>query len=186
MPKVDRKNYLTSDLQVKTPSTNRRHPDSVPRFSIPLRKAYNGQAPHTVARQLRIFTVFPARSPIDFCSFYLIVFILIRMIIIRSRKNSYSLYLFQSICLLLHRRKAPAKQGIVPIYVSQELFCPVLFLAGSSNEAVVAVLIDFHSRAIVCAAAIVLASYTRPGELYFRGDVAHLAAEGADPHRGRP
>ena len=113
---------------------NRRHPDSVPRFSIPLRKAYNGQAPHTVARQLRIFTVFPARSPIDFCSFYLIVFILIRMIIIRSRKNSYSLYLFQSICLLLHRRKAPAKQGIVPIYVSQELFCPFLFLAGSSDE----------------------------------------------------
>ncbi len=134
MPKVDRKNYLTSDLQVKTPSTNRRHPDSVPRFSIPLRKAYNGQAPHTVARQLRIFTVFPARSPIDFCSFYLIVFILIRMIIIRSRKNSYSLYLFQSICLLLHRRKAPAKQGIVPIYVSQELFCPFPFLAGSSDE----------------------------------------------------
>lgn len=113
---------------------NRRHPDSVPRFSIPLRKAYNGQAPHTVARQLRIFTVFPARSPIDFCSFYLIVFILIRMIIIRSRKNSYSLYLFQSICLLLHRRKAPAKQGIVPIYVSQELFCPFPFLAGSSDE----------------------------------------------------
>ena len=68
MPKVDRKNYLTSDLQVKTPSKNRRHPDSVPRFSIPLRKAYNGQAPHTVARQLRIFTEFPARSPIDFCS----------------------------------------------------------------------------------------------------------------------
>ena len=92
MSKVDRKNYLTSDLQVKTPSTNRRHPDSVPRFSIPLRKAYNGQAPHTVARQLRIFTVFPARSPIDFCSFYLIVFILIRMIIIRSRENKYSLY----------------------------------------------------------------------------------------------
>lgn len=69
MPKVDRKNYLTSDLQVKTPSKNRRHPDSVPRFSIPLRKAYNGQAPHTVARQLRIFTEFPARSPIEFCSF---------------------------------------------------------------------------------------------------------------------
>ena len=68
MSKVDRKNYLTSDLQVKTPSKNRRHPDSVPRFSIPLRKAYNGQAPHTVARQLRIFTEFPARSPIDFCS----------------------------------------------------------------------------------------------------------------------
>ena len=70
----------------------------------------------------------------DFCSFYLIVFILIRMIIIRSRKNSYSLYLFQSICLLLHRRKAPAKQGIVPIYVSQKLFCPFPFLAGSSDE----------------------------------------------------
>ena len=121
-------------MQVKTPSTNRRHPDSVPRFSIPLRKAYNGQAPHTVARQLRIFTVFPARSPIDFCSFYLIVFILIRMIIIRSRKNNYFLYFFQSIPLLLYRRKAPAKQGIVPIYVSQELFCPFLFLAGSSDE----------------------------------------------------
>ena len=134
MPKVDRKNYLTSDLQVKTPSTNRRHPDSVPRFSIPLRKAYNGQAPHTVARQLRIFTVFPARSPIDFCSFYLIVFILIRMIIIRSRENHYSLYFSQSISLLLHRQKAPAKQGIVPIYVSQELFCPFPFLAGSSDE----------------------------------------------------
>ena len=134
MPKVDRKNYLTSDLQVKTPSTNRRHPDSVPRFSIPLRKAYNGQAPHTVARQLRIFTRFPARSPMDFCSFYLIVFILIRMIIIRSRENNDSLYFFQSICLLLHRRKAPAKQGIVPIYVSQELFCPFPFLAGSSDE----------------------------------------------------
>ena len=113
---------------------NRRHPDSVPRFSIPLRKAYNGQAPHTVARQLRIFTVFPARSPIDFCSFYLIVFILIRMIIIRSRENNDSLYFSQSICLLLHRRKAPAKQGIVPIYVSQELFCPFPFLAGSSDE----------------------------------------------------
>ena len=134
MPKVDRKNYLTSDLQVKTPTTNRRHPDSVPRFSIPLRKAYNGQVPHTVARQLRIFTEFPARSPIDFCSLYLIVFILIRMIIIRSRENNDSLYFSQSICLLLHRRKAPAKQGIVPIYVSQELFCPFPFLAGSSGE----------------------------------------------------
>ena len=113
---------------------NRRHPDSVLQRSMPPRKAYHGSSPHTVARQLRIFTVFPARSPIDFCSFYLIVFILIRMIIIRSRKNSYSLYLFQSICLLLHRRKAPAKQGIVPIYVSQKLFCPFPFLAGSSDE----------------------------------------------------
>ena len=56
------------------------------------------------------------------------------MIIIRSRENNYSLYFFQSICLLLHRRKAPAKQGIVPIYVSQELFCPFPFLAGSSDE----------------------------------------------------
>ena len=121
-------------MQVKTPSANRRHPDSVPRFSSPLRKAYNGQAPHTVARQLRIFTEFPARSPIDFCSFYLIVFILIRMIIIRSRENNDSLYFSQSICLLLHRQKAPAKQGIVPIYVSQELFCPFPFLAGSSDE----------------------------------------------------
>ena len=65
---------------------------------------------------------------------YLIVFILNRMIIIRSRKNNYSLYFFQSIGLLLHRRKAPAKQGIVPIYVSQELFCPFPFLAGSSGE----------------------------------------------------
>ena len=62
----------------------------------------------------------------DFCSLYLIVLILIRMIIIRSRENKYSLY--------LHRRKAPAKQGIVPIYVSQELFCPFPFLAGSSDE----------------------------------------------------
>ena len=134
MPKVDRKNYLTSDLQVKTLSKNRRHPDSVPRFSTPLRKAYNGQAPHTVARQLRIFTEFPARSPIDFCSLYLIIFILNRMIIIRSRDNNDSLHFSQSICLLLHRRKAPAKQGIVPIYVSQELFCPFPFLAGSSDE----------------------------------------------------
>ena len=134
MPKVDRKNYLTSDLQVKTPSTNRRHPDSVPRFSIPLRKAYNGQAPHTVARQLRIFTEFPARSPIDFCSLYLIVFILNRMIIIRSRKNNYFLYFFQSIPPPFTQTKSSRETGDRPIYVSQELFCPFLFLAGSSDE----------------------------------------------------
>ena len=47
---------------------NRRHPDSVLQRSMPLRKAYHGSSPHTVARQLRIFTEFPARSPIDFCS----------------------------------------------------------------------------------------------------------------------
>ena len=134
MPKVDRKNYLTSDLQVKTPSTNRRHPDSVPRFSIPLRKAYNGQTPHTVARQLRIFTEFPARSPIDFCSLIFDCFHFNPYDYHTVKGKIIILYFFQSITLLLHRRKAPAKQGIVPIYVSQELFCPCLFLAGSSDE----------------------------------------------------
>ena len=134
MSKEDRKNYLTSDLQVKTPSKNRRHPDSVPRFSTPLRKAYSGQAPHTVARQLRIFTEFPAHSPIDFCSLIFDCFYFNPYDYHMSRENNYSLYFFQSIPLLLHRRKAPAKQGIVPIYVSQELFCPFPFLAGSSDE----------------------------------------------------
>ena len=132
MPKVDRKNYLTSDLQVKTPSTNRRHPDSVPRFSIPLRKAYNGQAPHTVARQLRIFTEFPARSPIDFCSLYLIVFILIRMIIIRSRENNDFLYFFQSIPPPFTQTKSSRETGDRPhlcfagAFLSVSLSCRVI------------------------------------------------------------
>ena len=30
--------------------------------------------------------------------------------------------------------KLPRNKGIVPIYVSQELFCPFPFLAGSSDE----------------------------------------------------
>ena len=132
MPKEDRKNYLTSDLQVKTPSKNRRHPDSVPRLSTPLRKAYSGQAPHTVARQLRIFTEFPARSPIDFCSFIFDCFHFNPYDYHTVKGKSLFSPFFQSITLLLHRRKAPAKQGdrthlcFAGAFLSVSLSCRVI------------------------------------------------------------